>query len=367
MNKASKVVIMYLLWDQEPKRYLPDAIEGVKKQTLDHDRIEFLIVYNSHKPEHSSQAEYIESELDKHKQDLPHVTFLNQSENLGFSGGNNVGMKWAIDHDFDYVYLHNGDGILHERCMEELVDVLDKDTTIGVAQSMMLLHPETDLINTSGNEFHYLGFGYGRDYRKVFDPQNYKRVFDIGYASGGAIMMRTELLEKYGLWEHDYFMYHEDTDYSLRLKMMGKRIVTVSTSLFYHKYAFTKSIAKYFWMERNRYTILFVFYKIPTLILLLPILLPLELGLLLFSVKGGWWKEKLNVYKYWLNYKNWKTWKPKRAYIQKHRTVSDRALLKGAATGIYFQEEAVESPLVDYVANPVMKVYHWILMRLVWW
>ena len=294
--------------------------------------------------------------------------FFSVSENLGFSGGNNLGMQWAIDNNFDYVYLHNGDGILHKDCMKELVEVMDADDIIGTAQSMMLLHPETDLINTSGNEFHYLGFGYGRDYRKKFDPNNFKKVEDIGYASGGAIMMRTKLLEKYGLWEHDYFMYHEDTDYSLRLKMMGKRVVRVSTSIFYHKYQFSKSISKYFWMERNRYTILFVFFKVPTLILLAPILIPLEVGLFLFALKNGWWKEKLQVYKYWVKPKHWKDWAPKRSYIQKNRTVTDRSIMRSAATGIYFQESAVESPLLRYIANPVMKVYYYAIVKtLIWW
>lgn len=354
---------MYLLWDQEPKRYLPDAIAGIQKQTYDHDLIEFLVVYNSHKPEHESQASYIESELEKHKEVLPHVTFLNQDTNLGFSGGNNLGKQWAIDHGFDYVFLHNGDGILAPDCIKELVFAMDSDLDIGVAQSLMLLHPETHLINSSGNNFHYLGFGYTDQYKRHVRELSLPKVKDIGYASGGAVMMRTDLLKEYGLWDEDYFMYHEDTDYSLRMKMVGKRVVIARDSVFYHKYQFAKSIQKYYWMERNRYTILFVFYKWRTLLLLTPILIPLELGLFLFSFKNGWWREKLRVYAYWLNPRNWKTWKPKRAFIQKRRTISDRVLLKDAVTGIYFQEKEFEHPIITLIANPIMNLYYRLIVR----
>ncbi|PIR61303.1 MAG: hypothetical protein COU68_00140 [Candidatus Pacebacteria bacterium CG10_big_fil_rev_8_21_14_0_10_45_6] len=66
---------------------------------------------------------------------------------------------------------------------------------------------------------------------------------------------------------------------------------------------------------------------------------------------------------YWLNPKNWSTWKAKRAFVQTHRTISDRVLLKDAATGIYFQEKAVESPLLTHVANPVMKLYYALIVK----
>jgi len=233
---------------------------------------------------------------------------------------------------------------------------------------MVLLHPETDLINTSGNEYHYLGFGYGNDYRKNINDTSFKAVEDIGYASGAAIMMRTDLIKEYGFWDEDYFMYHEDTDYSLRMKMIGKRVVMVQDSEFFHKYQFAKSIQKYYWIERNRYTLLFLFYKWPTLLILLPMLLVLEVGLFLFSVKGGWAKEKMKVYAYWLKPENWKMWLKKRKEIQKTRIISDRQLLAGSVTGIYFQEKSVESPLLLYIGNPIMRLYYLVVVRLfVWW
>lgn len=365
---APRVVVMYLLWDQEPKRYLEDAIEGMKKQTYAKKHTEFLIVYNSHKPENPSQAPYIEETLAAHADDLPHVTFLNQKENLGFSGGNNLGMQWAIDNGFDYVFLHNGDGYLGPECLAQLVKTMEADKTIGASQAMMLLHPETDKINSAGNALHYLGFGYCQYYKFKKETVSLPDVSDVGYISGGAIMLRTDLLKAHGLWDEDYFMYHEDTDYSLRLRMQHYRTVLIRDAEFFHKYQFSKSISKYFWMERNRYTILLLYYRIPTLILLLPILVALECGMWLFAFRGGWWREKAKVYQYWSKRAHWQLWWKKRKAIQKHRQIGDRELLKNAARGIHFQEAQMEHPLVLYVGNPIMEVYYWIVVRgLIWW
>lgn len=361
--KASKVAIVYLLWDEEPKKYLSDAIEGAATQTYPHDSIEFLIVYNSHKPEHPSQASYIEEEIEKNKDRLPHTTILDQEKNLGFSGGNNLGLQWAIDHGFDYAFLHNGDGYMGADCIKELAETMNSDASIGVAQSLMMLDPEKNLINSSGNKFHYLGFGYTDEYRTDIYTINLPKIKNIGYASGAAVMMRTDLLLKYGLWDVDYFMYHEDTDYSLRMKMMGHRVVLARDSVFYHKYQFSKSIQKYYWMERNRYTVLFVFFKVPTILLLLPIFIPLEIGLFLFSLKNGWWKEKIKTYGYWIRPAHWKLWYKKRVYIQKNRTISDRELLKDAVSGIFFQDASVENPLLTHVGNPIMKWYYLLVIR----
>lgn len=363
-----KVVIMYLLWDQEPQQYLEDAIHGVIAQTYPKDQLEFLLVYNKHKPENPSAVPYIEETLAKYTDQLPHITFLPQKENLGFSGGNNLGMQWTIDNGFDYVFLHNGDAYLGARCIEELVSAMEADKTIGASQALLMLHPETDLINSAGNAFHYLGFGYSNNYRWKKETLRIPPVSDVGYLSGAAIMLRADLLAEYGLWDKDYFMYHEDTDYSLRLQMQGYRTVLVRDAEFFHKYQFSRSVSKYFWMERNRYVILLLYYRIPTLVLLLPLLIPLEIGLWLFAFRGGWAGEKKKVYQYWAQKKHWSEWWKKRKQIQKTRTISDRTLLSTAVRGIHFQEQETEHPLVLYVGNPIMELYYWIVVRgLIWW
>jgi hypothetical protein len=121
-------------------------------------------------------------------------------------------------------------------------------------------------------------------------------------------------------------------------------------------------------MERNRYGVMLMFFRWPTLLLLLPMALVLEIGLWLFALKGGWWKERVKVYQYWLKSSSWKLWLEKRKNIQSIRKIKDRDLLGIAVTGIYFQEKAMENPLLKYFGNPIMSIYYWVIVKgLIWW
>ncbi|KKQ27283.1 MAG: hypothetical protein US42_C0011G0021 [Candidatus Magasanikbacteria bacterium GW2011_GWC2_37_14] len=361
-----KIAIVYLSFHCEP--YIDDVVSSLKKLTYPRDKVEFIVVDNPH-PTYGPSVRYLEENvLPMSGTEIPHVTLLAQKENLGFAGGNNEGITWALNNGFDYVYFHNNDGFMAATCLEPLVEAMEQDQTIGVAQSLMLLHPETELVNSTGNSFQYLGFGFCGDYKAKAKELILPSVVEIGYASGAALLMRVNLLKQYGLWDHDFFLYHEDLEYSFRLKILGFKSVLVKDSVFYHKYQFSRSIEKFYWMERNRYGTMLMFFRWPTLLLLLPMAIILEFGLWLFAFKGGWWKERVKVYQYWLKTSSWQLWLGKRKNIQSLRKVSDRDLLKTAVSGIYFQEKSMENPLLKYLGNPLMTLYYWVVVKgLIWW
>jgi GT2 family glycosyltransferase len=361
-----KIAIVYLSFHCEP--YMDDVVSALKKITYPKDRVEFVIVDNPH-PEYGNSVRFIEETvMPLSGKEIPHVTLLPQKENLGFAGGNNEGIKWAIANGFDYVFFHNNDGFLAATALEPLVEAMEADKEIGVAQSLMLLHPETEYINSTGNSFHYLGFGFCSDYRQKFQDLSLPKVKEISYASGAALLMRVDLLKQYGLWDEDFFLYHEDLEYSFRLRTAGYKVVLVRDSIFYHKYQFSRSIEKFYWMERNRYGVMLMFFKWPTLLLLAPLALVLECGLWLFAFMNGWWKKRVEVYKYWLKADSWKLWFKKRQKIQSIRKVSDRYLLNYSVSEIKFQESSMENPILRYIGNPVMRLYYWVVVRgLIWW
>lgn len=366
MQNYPKVAIIYLSFHCEP--YIDDVVSSLRKLSYPKDNIEFIIVDNPH-PEYGHSVRYLEENaMPMSGKELPHITLLPQKENLGFAGGNNAGIDWALANGFDYIYFHNNDGFMASNCLEPLVEAMEADKTIGAAQSLMLLHPETELVNSTGNSFHYLGFGFCDEYRTRYVDLKLPPVKEINYASGGSLIMRADLIKQYGKWDSDFFMYHEDLEWSFRMRMARYKIVLVKDSIFYHKYQFSRSISKFYWMERNRFGVMLMFFRWPTLLLLAPIALALELGLWLFAVKGGWAKEKVKVYKYWLNLKNWSLWLKKRKYIQQIRKINDREILKTAASGIYFQEKFMMNFWLVYIGNPIMKLYYWVVVRgLIWW
>lgn len=360
-----KVAIIYLSYHSEI--YLDDVISALEKSTYPKDKVEFVVVDNPH-PQFGSSMRILEEKfLPVSGRTIPHVTLLPQKENLGFAGGNNAGIKWALDNGFEYIYFHNNDGFVAANFLEPLVAVLQEDKTVGAVQSLLMLYPETDLLNSSGNSFHYLGMGFCNNLRVKRNQLQLPKILETSYASGAAVLMRADLLRQYGLWDADFFMYHEDIEYSLRLKSAGYKIMVATDSVFYHKYSFGRNQVKFYFIERNRFGVMLMFFKWPTLILLLPMAIIFELGLIAFSIKQSWVKEKFRAYAYWLKLSSWKLWLQKRAYVQSVRTVSDQQLMKTFVGTIKFDEKSIKNPVLDYIANPVMNVYWAIVKKIIFW
>ena len=366
MDKFPKIAIIYLSFHCEP--YIGDVVSSLKKISYPKDRLELVIVDNPH-PEFGSSIRMIEETImPLSGKELPHTTLLAQTENTGFAGGNNVGIKWAIDNGFDYVYLHNMDGFATMNIFEPVIKVMEEDKNIAMAQSSLILHPDTEYLNNAGNSFHYLGFGFCDEYRSKVADVKLPPVKEISYASGAAMTIRCDLIKQYGMLDEDFFLYHEDLEWCFRFRILGYKTVLVRDSVFFHKYQFSRSIEKFYYMERNRYGVMLMFFRWPTLVLLFPMMLVLELGLWLFAWRGGWLDKKVKVYKYWSEKDNWKLWLGKRKRIQEMRKVTDRFLFKYTVPNIMFQEKEMDSPLLKYVGNPIMKLYYCVVVKgLVWW
>lgn len=324
MQSYPKIGIVYLSFYSE--LYLDDVASALKKITYPKNRVEFIIVDNPH-PEHGSSARYInENLMPLSGAELPVITLLSQTTNLGFAGGNNVGINKALELNCQYVFLHNQDGFLDSNCLRNLVEVVEKDKTIGAAQALVLQYPKTNLINTSGNGYHFLGIGFSNNHNKDINKISLPAVYSIGYASGSAVLLRGDLLKKYGLWDEDYFLYHEDVEYSLRLKALGYKTVAASSAKFFHKYNFSRNANKFYYIERNRLGLIISYYHLFTLIFLSPLLIIWDLAMLLTSIFGGWFKEYCKARWYWCKINNWRLWLGKRKIIQTMRVKGDRLL-----------------------------------------
>jgi GT2 family glycosyltransferase len=367
MENYPKVAIIYLTYYHD-QSYIDDALQALQKSTYPKECIEFIIVDNPH-PELGLSQTYIEQfVLPRSQKDLPKITYLPQGENKGFCGGNNVGLVWAMEHGFEYAYLHNQDGFMAPDCLKNLVEALEKDSRIGCAQSSVLLFPEIDKLNSVGNSFHYLGFGYIPNFGENFNPAQLPKIKNIGYASGASLILRIALVKEFGFLEEKFFLYHEDIEYSLRLRINGFDIVCVSGAIFFHKYVFNRNTGKFYYMERNRFAVLLMYLKWPTILLILPPLVLMEFGLCFFFIKKRWIKERLRVYAYWLSPSNWGYWLKRRKIIQKNRVISDRAFLSSTSSVIQFGEKKdMDSGLLRYMVNPFLAVYGFVVKKIIFW
>jgi len=360
-----KIAIIYLSYGSH--EFLELFLESLKSITYPKDRLQILIIDNPHPQKGWIEKEVKEKFLPLSGKELPDIIYLKQEKNIGFAGGNNVGFKWAFDNDCDYVFLHNPDACATPGSLETMIEVLEKDKNIALAQPLIKLHPENDLVNTTGNKYHYLGFGYCGDFRKKVKDINIKNIDEPGFVSGAALLGRVDFLKEHGGLDEDYFAYHEDLELSLRAKMLGYKIAVLPEAVFYHQYEFSRNKNKYYFMERNRWIVLLTYYKWPTLILLLPILLVSEIGLVFISLLGGWFVQKIKANIWFFNFKNLKLIRQKRKKIQKIRKISDKQLLGNAVAKIKFSDSEIDTPLLRYVANPISTLYWTIVKHIILW
>jgi GT2 family glycosyltransferase len=181
------------------------------------------------------------------------------------------------------------------------------------------------------------------------------------YPSGAAVLFKKEALEEVGLLDEEYWMYNEDEELGWRLRLAGWECVLASDAVVYHKFEFSRSISKYYWLDRNRTLAILECYEILTLILISPAFIIMELGLILFSLKNGSFKEKMKVWNYFLSWKNWEYIKKARARNQGLRKVRDREIARLITGKIWYQE--VDDWKLRFI-NPVFNAY-WRLVRVI--
>jgi hypothetical protein len=132
-------------------------------------------------------------------------------------------------------------------------------------------------------------------------------------------------------------------------------------SVVYHKYEFSRSIAKYYYMERNRYIVLLKNLRLWTFLVIAPALVLTEGVLMLSAFRGGWWRKKLGALTYFLDPRPWRRILKERERVAKLRRVSDREIARMFTPVIRDQEST--SLFAHFVANPLMEGA-WRLMRL---
>lgn len=296
------------------------------------------------------------------------VLFIDNDKNLGFSGGNNQAMRIAIEEGDDYVYLLNCDTEAQPGFLEKAIETFEGEEGVGIVQSQLRLHPDTDRLNSWGNAIHYLGFGYagGESVRvESAKAKEMLRVREIAYASGAGMLASTAVLKEIGLLDEELFAYHEDLEFSWRAWLAGYRVMLAPESIVHHKYEFSRSIKKYYWMERNRFIVMLRYYRSATLLLLFPAFLAMEIGLWLFAFKGGWWKEKLRAYAYFLLPTTWIKLARARRRTQALRVVTDREVTKRFVGEVLFQQ--MSPILLTHVANPLFAFYWRIAHAIMIW
>lgn len=181
------------------------------------------------------------------------VYFIQNTENLGFTGGNNVGIKQALKKGADYVFILNPDTVVNKDTVENLVLGLEQTDAGIVGPKIYFDNSET--IWYAGGKFDLLnviGSHRGVDEK---DRGQYKKTEETDYVSGAAMMVKRQVFDKVGLFDENFFLYYEDSDLCFRAKIAGFKIMYIPTAIVYHRNAQSTGLGsplQDYYITRNR-------------------------------------------------------------------------------------------------------------------
>lgn len=224
---------------------LMDTCELIESLPLGNHSMEVIVVDNASKEDEASIIE----------KRYPIIKVIRSNKNLGFAGGNNLGIKAARG---KYLFFINNDTLLSHQpsAIDHLIHRLESDEKIGMVCPKIRFSWDNNPIQFAGytplSRFsmrnHSIGFG-------ETDKGQYDTPHPTPYAHGAAMMVKREALEKVGLMPECYFLYYEELDWSMMFTRAGYTIWYEPACTIYHKESQAtgqNSPLKVYYLTRNR-------------------------------------------------------------------------------------------------------------------
>ena len=326
MNEKSLISIIVLNYNAG--ELLLNCINSLMKST--YQNIEILVVDNISSDDSHTKC----------KKQFPDIKLIQNRKNLGYCGGNNVGIKEAKG---EFIVILNPDTIVEENWLDEMFNAFNEFGD-GLYQPKIISLNESDIIQSTGNMIHVFGFGFARDKgKKIIEKK--EEIEKIGYASGTCLFTTKEVLEKVGLLDEFLFLYHDDLDFGWRAAQIGINSYYVPKSKIFHveSYSLKWSAKKFYWLERNRKYCLKTHYSKDTYKKMSFSLMLVDLSIWIFYISKGFLIAKIRAELDIL--KNKKIIENKYLELEKKKIISDKELIKKFPDEIFVPTNVSEQSL----------------------
>jgi len=172
---------------------------------------------------------------------FPDVHLVQTGENLGYAGGNNAGIRFALAQGADYVWLLNNDTVVAPDALHALVKTARADPRIAFAGSKIYFHDQPDRLWYAGATIEleaggravHLGCGQ-------VDTGQFDATTDVGYVTGCSLLASRTAIDVLGPLPEEYFLYFEETDWNVAAHRKGFRTVLAPGSRVWHRYDLAK-------------------------------------------------------------------------------------------------------------------------------
>jgi GT2 family glycosyltransferase len=172
---------------------------------------------------------------DRLQQQFGWIRVIRNSVNLGFTGGNNCGIRAALDAEADYILLLNNDTVVAKNFLLELIEAAEADRTVGLLNPKILYFEPADRIWYGGGSFSFWkGIASHRGHRAL-DQGAYDVRTHVTFITGCAFLIKAETVRKVGMLDDMFFYTCEDTDWSIRCLRAGYKALYVPSATVWHK------------------------------------------------------------------------------------------------------------------------------------
>ncbi|MCF1753011.1 glycosyltransferase family 2 protein [Mariniradius sediminis] len=179
-----------------------------------------------------------ESDGKKLKEEFPEIEPIISEKNLGFTGGNKLGMSHALEQGFDFVLLLNNDTEVEADFLDKLLGAFSQQPQLGMVQPLIFFSADREKIWSAGGRFMpALGISKTIGYGKRKTELDLAKSRQLDWATGCCVLIRAQILREVGLLRDVFFAYFEDVDISLRVREKGWGIALVPDAIIYHAVA----------------------------------------------------------------------------------------------------------------------------------
>jgi len=240
-NSGPSVAIIILNWNG--KRDTLECIASLKRS--DYLNYEIIVVDNGS----------VDDSVAVISEEFPEIVLLETGENLGYAGGNNIGIRWAITHGSDYILILNNDTIVDAQLLSEFFAASARCPDGSILGAKIYFYDKPDTIWFAGGQWDnknkfFLHIGWGKT-----DSDEFNNVTQIDYVTGCALFAASTTFQEVGLLDEDFFLTYEETDWCYRAKRKGYACYIIPSAKVWHKVSSsfggrTSPLIKYF-MTRN--------------------------------------------------------------------------------------------------------------------
>lgn len=234
INDKQRVAIVILSYNN-----IDDTIECIKSINKAHFSkcMDIFLIDNSSTDDYLNQ---ILSKVD--------VFYSTRSDNKGYSHGNNIGIKEALQLGYPYIMILNNDTIVDEDFIDPLIKMLNSDSKAGIVAPLIKRYVDKK-IWSSGGQFRRWLYNYEMKNNAINSDNK------CSFITGCCFIAKSELFNEVGLLKEEYFMYNEDAEFCHRIDRIGKNNYVLKDSIILHKVSISSEVGSPFqlyYLYRNR-------------------------------------------------------------------------------------------------------------------